>query len=587
MNDKKFPSLIGQNVNEIKEFYKKMIEEPPEEFSDLKTNSEKIRFCYDRLFNNNMIVDRGKKSGKDEKLAIESRNKGNNFFIREKDYVSALQEYNKSICLSLKGSENIGICYANRSSIYFESGLYKLCLENIELALCHHYPDRLRPKLENRRNKCLMLMKNDNYEKFCNEKVPIKLSYPCNKRIPFIIEGLEYKTSKDFGRFIRTKHDLYPGDIVMIDTPYIKCVNEGSEYMKCNNCHQTNFFNLFPCEHCSKAMYCQKTCEQEAWARFHQYECQVIESDLNRLIIRATLVSFTLFNDCVELRRVIDSVKKKPITGFDLNFKMITEEDTFKAIYGLATNGDQRSTIDIFKRSNLLAQSWHMLLTHTKVKETLLGTTDDEDLFLDTLLHFSQLSATNSHELRHVLKTPTEKVDDDGIYSGQKYGSALFPFISLLNHSCASNVTRINSNGQICIMVLRHIKTGEQLFDNYGTDHINLTREQRQEKLSNYLFECRCETCLNDYPLLHGLLTKGLPKFDQIYTGLQKINEHDKKWALEYFPKCKKFLKEFGHHYPAYEVCAAQVILHSCRKILFENTPLQLQLVSHGNVKLP
>uniref|UniRef100_A0A336LV57 CSON001820 protein n=1 Tax=Culicoides sonorensis TaxID=179676 RepID=A0A336LV57_CULSO len=564
----------------LREHMKNIIEIPPDEFKLLKSNEEKIRFCYTRLKENYMLIDKSAlKTTKNESTSIEARNEANKFFLRDVNYTKALEFYNKSLCYAPLGSENLGITYANRSAIYFNSGFYNFCIQNIELALKNNYPEKLRPKLEQRRNECLEKIRKfgDNHEKMNRERNFLKLSYACNKNIPFIIQGLEYGTSKEFGRYIRTKHDLYPGDILMIEKPYVKCINEGSEYIKCINCLKSNFLNLFPCENCSKTMFCSKECERDAWRRFHKYECTVIETDINRLIVRATLLGFTIFKDCFKIKELISSVKKMPVSGFDLNYKNLTEEETFKAVYSLATNSSQRSDEDIFKRSNLLAQTWHALYYQSDIKQ-LLKTPELENLFLDTLLHFSQLAATNSHELLYMKKTPDEKIEDEGLYSPQKFGSGLFPVISLLNHSCAPNVCRSNSDGVVAIMVIRHIKPGDQLFDNYGADHLYHTRVERHMKLSSYLFNCKCEACLKDYPKFEQLPSLTLPKFDQVYAGMDKILEYDKKWAIEYFQKSKKFLRKFSENYPSYEICAAIVIMNTCRKVLMENMPLELQL---------
>lgn len=182
------------------------------EFKDKKDGAAKIRFTMEKL--GGLPVSKVFQP-KDDSASIIARKSGNNFFIADKDYVSALKCYNRSICLATDGSEHLAIGYANRSAIYLNSGFYKLCLENIGLALKGYYPEKLRPKLEQRKKECLDLMNNhvDGLEKFNKEKIEVKLSYPANERMPLMIEGLEYATSEKFGRHIRTKRDLYPGNI--------------------------------------------------------------------------------------------------------------------------------------------------------------------------------------------------------------------------------------------------------------------------------------------------------------------------------------------------------------------------------------
>lgn len=563
----------------------------PIEFKNLDKYADKIRFCYQQLKDCNMIIDKGLGPGKDESLAIEARKKGNYSYLKDQDFVLALKYYNESICLSPLKSENIGKCYGNRSAIYFESHRYELSLESIKLALDHNYPEKLTPKLMERQSKCLEKLglanlpdeheKDTSYEKLIDKESPlVELSYPASKHLPNIIEGIECVESKEFGRHVRAKRDLYPGDFVIIDKPYIKCLKQGSEYIKCNNCHQSNFLHLIPCPYCTKAMYCGEACEQMAWKCFHKYECRVIETDLNRLVIRATLVAFTLFDDFAKLKDTIDSIKKKPDTGFDSN---LTEEDTFKAIYSLATNASKRSPDDIYKRSNTLAQQWHLLITHAKIRE-LLRTSDAEDLFLDTLLHFSQLNDINSHELSNMSRAFGQEIEMMGTFCPQMYGSGLFPIISYLNHSCAPNVIRVPSNGALVIMVFRTIKSGEQLFDSYIPGHVLSTLENRRSELRiPYYFECKCEACDKNWPLIEGLQKMGIANFNQFEIGFDK-RSYDHKWAVEYFQKCKTFLKNYDHFYPSYEVWKVQSMLQISAFILYENMPLEFLLIL-GNLK--
>lgn len=55
---------------------------------------------------------------KDENIAQTARMSGNKFFEAKK-FHNALEEYNRSLCYSKIGSENIGLAYSNRSGCYF------------------------------------------------------------------------------------------------------------------------------------------------------------------------------------------------------------------------------------------------------------------------------------------------------------------------------------------------------------------------------------------------------------------------------------------------------------------------------------
>ncbi|XP_063708860.1 SET and MYND domain-containing protein 4-like [Culicoides brevitarsis] len=503
--------------------------------------------------------------GKNEFSAIGARKEANRLFLKEQDLVGALELYNKSLCLSPVGSENIGICYANRSAVFFESGFYQFCLDNIELALENNYPEQLKPKLEARRLKCLELMKNP--KKSDEIKLPIQLSYPANKKNPLVIDGIELKTSEEFGRHIRAKRDLYPGDVVIIDKPFFKSLDENFVYKFCNNCHETNLLNLFPCKNCITTMYCGSECEKEAWKRFHKFECNSVGLDLFPLPIRAALMTFTLFNDVEKLRNLIESISKNQTTAFDIPRK--DEIETFKAVYTLETHRSERSLEENFTRSMILAQSWHFLQYQSALR-ALLKTSEDENLFLNTLFHFSLICTTNSHEIFSSKSNGNDRI-----------GSALNPILSLVNHSCAANVCPFYVNQQFLLVVVRNIKTGDQLFDNYGPHHQSENLAQRQARLSTRFFKCKCEACEKNYPLLENSPVKSLSGFDKMQkVGEKLINFYDTRATFEYYKKCVKFFKKFGDYYPCLELLIVQSNLIRCMRILFEPTPLEVQFKS-------
>lgn len=183
-------------------------------FAKQKDGAAKIRYCLALFDERNLLPSVPETpQPKNASISSDARNNGNDYF-KEENYVLALECYNRSICHASENSEDLSIGYANRSAVYLKTGFYKFCLQNIECALKTNYPERLRQKLEQRRRECLKLMKTqeDCLEKHDKEKVTVALSYAANERIPIMIDGLEVAKSTQFGRYIRTKRDLYPGE---------------------------------------------------------------------------------------------------------------------------------------------------------------------------------------------------------------------------------------------------------------------------------------------------------------------------------------------------------------------------------------
>lgn len=138
---------------------------------------------------------------------------GNEAF-KKRNFDTAIEFYNGALRYAPSGSEEIALNYGNRSAVYCEIGKYALALENIKLARKNGFPSNKMAQLDVREQKCQKLM-----EKFGPNKVSIansffKLSYPPNKKIPFIIDCLELHKSEKYGRHIVTTQDLNTGGLL-------------------------------------------------------------------------------------------------------------------------------------------------------------------------------------------------------------------------------------------------------------------------------------------------------------------------------------------------------------------------------------
>lgn len=105
----------------------------------------------------------------------------------------------------------------------------------------------------------------------------------------------------------------------------------------------------------------------------------------------------------------------------------------------------------LFGFTNFTADAWH-LLSHNTDLRLMLKTKDMEDLFLDFLFQFFQVSVINSHSIGGPVTRRT--------------GSGLFALCSLLSHSCAPIVIRVVDGGQI--------------FDSYCSSHCEEDLKARQ-----------------------------------------------------------------------------------------------------------
>lgn len=180
-------------------------------------------------------------------------NKNGSEIYLKSQYREALVEYNKALCYA-ETDELKSRIYGNRSAVYFMVERYDTCLENIQLAKDHGYPQEKIAKLTAREEKCKGLMKSTD-DQNSNDKATsefFKLSYEAHPKIPFIIDGIEVKSSEKHGNHLVTNRDLKTGDIIAIQ-PFWSgfggfVINSVQE--KCSFCLRHNCLNLIPCDRC-------------------------------------------------------------------------------------------------------------------------------------------------------------------------------------------------------------------------------------------------------------------------------------------------------------------------------------------------
>lgn len=79
-------------------------------------------------------------------------------------------------------------------------------------------------------------------------------------------------------------------------------------------------------------------------------------------------------------------------------------------------------------------------------------------------------------------------------------GSALFPRLHLLNHSCApcASVEFETDSHRATVRALRAVEAGEELTISYCDE--SLDTAERAAELLEYRFKCRCERCAGPQP---------------------------------------------------------------------------------------
>lgn len=405
-------------------------------------------------------------SSKNKIKSISLRQQGNKLFtigLKKNEHMyEALELYNQSICFAECKSEDLAIGYANRSAVYFEWKMYEECLANIKLAReTNAYPQRLLPKLAEREQQCRTALKATH--KSCKSLLQSysyepKLSHDSHPEFPFASNVLEIQQNQNYGRYISTTSNINPGQILAIDDAFVTVLKDSFAYKRCANCLSENQLNLIPCTGCTSAMFCSEDCALESNASYHGFECKLNEYFIEKfsitylIAIRMTIRAFQSFDCAAKLLEFIQEygdVKSNvfaPLTAPGLS----PDQQSFHQIYSLETNESKRQTKDLFKLYEFSALASHQLVRHTRFKE-LCPTDQEKSLLMELLVRFGQISSTNSY-----------------CFDNEYYSAGIYPFCSLLNHSCAPNIKRFGIGKKIVVMALRPILADEQIFDNYG-----------------------------------------------------------------------------------------------------------------------
>lgn len=205
-------------------------------------------------------------------------------------------------------------------------------------------------------------------------------------------------------------------------------------------------------------MFC-KECLEEAFEGFHKYECPVMEELLSsgsvHIALRIFFIALSAFEGSIE-----------KLENF---MKLIDDDDKKFSIFNF--NSAKRDAKNYLRFLNTLSRSNQNFSTdpHEKILKkhpefSIIWKEYEE--FIREFLH--RQCQTNDHYFHGVFGPRVGENTSNTLRDLQEpIGSAWYPFHSLINHSCASNVMRIYVDGKVVLIASRFIPSGSQLFDCY------------------------------------------------------------------------------------------------------------------------
>lgn len=205
-------------------------------------------------------------------------------------------------------------------------------------------------------------------------------------------------------------------------------------------------------------MFCAE-CYDEAFKSFHKYECDVmndlIQSGSVHIALRIFFIALSEFDGSIDelekFMKQIDS-EDKNYSIFDFNSKEKSVKNYLRFLNSL-TRGDKKFSIDEHLR---------ILKSHPIIKNLM---ENHEEFVKDFILRQCQ---TNDHYFHGVFGATLNAENSTDLKDLQQpIATGWFPFLSLINHSCASNVMRIYVDGKVVLFAVRFIPKNSQLFDCY------------------------------------------------------------------------------------------------------------------------
>ncbi|XP_056141221.1 SET and MYND domain-containing protein 4 [Lampris incognitus] len=525
---------------------------------------------------------------KDTDEATQCRGRGNSSF-KTRDYTAAALHYSKGVCFAPQSSEQLSLCYANRSAALFHLQRYQDSLNDIDRALKHGYPSHLQHKLQERRLHCLNHLSvaqrgnqddpkcasEDQREPQRGERLNVK---PTTDHIDDNVNLICHISpqaavcfSPEKGRHLVVTERIAAGEVILTDRPYSSVLIPGTEELKgkekrnetenaglfgtedrcCHRCLRETVCPV-PCDECSYSRYCSSRCQREAWEEHHRWECPLgaelmVLGLMSQLALRVT-VKAGLRN--VEKAREPNGDKNHkgskddsvPFHSRESEPSASYHGDPYLNVYHLMHHLNSHSPILRFLwavttaalyliliRTRPPPASWDLSKSSTANSQSqgpadetgTAGWSSEPWLLGSTILrHMLQLrcNAQAVSVIQHTGGT------NSAVQSSQeiRIATALFPTLSLLNHSCRPNTSLVFSTGAgsdldpsvdpdegvagfgggatsgitISVRAARVISRGQEVLHCYGPHSSRMMLKERQRLLQEqYYFECTCEAC--------------------------------------------------------------------------------------------
>lgn len=202
-------------------------------------------------------------------------------------------------------------------------------------------------------------------------------------------------------------------------------------------------------------MFCSTSCHDSATKRFHKFECSALDESLDNdneydvMILKTVFESLSLCGSLEKLQALLDEPKPN-FTAFDFNLKGGNHQTSLlKAVYSLKKGP---SSSEDLAMADWIVDSHPALISICKTKV-------QREFLRGFIIRIMGIVDRNSY----IFYCPSLKSS----YVDDEVGSGVFPFASLINHSCSPNLFRTFVDNKQVFTVKKPIGAGQQLFVGY------------------------------------------------------------------------------------------------------------------------
>jgi len=332
------------------------------------------------------------------------------------------------------------------------------------------------------------------------------LAYGSNKKYPHLSKAVEVKSCESEGRYLSARQKINPGDVLIVDKPYTTSLFSTHYSTHCVHCTARLAGEFVTCTNCSKVKFCSQECFKDGMRKSHRWECGVLElidnDDIGKMAaIAFRTISSTGYEYFESMAKVLDPANTSYTAGDSQDSTKPTyKEGNYLSVYHQIDNKGKRPTGDHLKRTfTALILTRYLQLTNWFPEHLRESVCSPTFKFISAImLKHIQACACNAYEINEFVKTGESMINSASL----ELAGAVYPSISLSNHSCAGNTSR-TSYGTTCVVrAIQTINPNEKVYDNYGQFYHTEEKESRQQRLNaQYFFACRCPACTHNWPL--------------------------------------------------------------------------------------